>query len=110
MPEKVGKTRESAARAKAARKAMPRKGQGGAMKTRVKSGHMVPRETLSLGIKDMPIAGIGASAGGLDALSRFVAAVPPNSGIGYVLIQHLDPTQIRLTAELLGRHTSMPVV
>jgi chemotaxis response regulator CheB len=39
-----------------------------------------------------PVAGIGASAGGLDAFKRLLKAIPENSGIAYVLVQHLDPT------------------
>ncbi|MCB0614179.1 MAG: hypothetical protein KDC75_12750, partial [Phaeodactylibacter sp.] len=39
-----------------------------------------------------PIVGIGASAGGLEALEQFLGNVPPNSGMAYVVIQHLDPT------------------
>jgi chemotaxis response regulator CheB len=56
-----------------------------------------------------PIVGIGASAGGLDAFVRFFGAVPAASGTAFVLIQHLDPTHESLTAELVGRHTPMPV-
>jgi chemotaxis methyl-accepting protein methylase len=56
-----------------------------------------------------PIAGIGASAGGLEALELFLSNVPENSGIGYVIVQHLDPTHKGLMAELLQRHTKMNV-
>ena len=52
---------------------------------------------------------MGASAGGLDAFTRFFRAMPPDSGMAFVLVQHLDPTHESLTAELLGRHTRMPV-
>src|SRR5205807_1888844 len=38
-----------------------------------------------------PIVGIGASAGGLEAFQNFLAAAPADSGLAYVLIQHLDP-------------------
>src|SRR5690554_6801293 len=55
------------------------------------------------------IVGIGASAGGLAALESFLAAVPPDSGMAYVVVQHLDPTQKTLLAELLQRITPMPV-
>ena len=55
------------------------------------------------------IVGIGASAGGLGALESFFAAVPPDSGMAYVVIQHLDPTQETLLVELLQRITPMPV-
>ena len=55
------------------------------------------------------IVGIGASAGGLEASIRLVSALPAQSGIAYVLVQHLDPTHPSLMAELLAGHTAMPV-
>lgn len=57
-----------------------------------------------------PIVGIGASAGGLDAFKKFFSAVPAESGMAFVLIQHLDPTRESLTAELVGSYTRMRVV
>jgi two-component system CheB/CheR fusion protein len=57
-----------------------------------------------------PVAGIGASAGGLDAFKKFFTAMPPDSGIAFVLIPHLDPKHESLMAELLTRYTKMPVV
>ena len=59
--------------------------------------------------KLFPIAGIGASAGGLEALEQFLANVPENSGIAYVVIQHLDPTQKGMLPELLQRISKMEV-
>jgi two-component system CheB/CheR fusion protein len=56
-----------------------------------------------------PIVGIGASAGGLEALEQFLRHVPPQSGMAYVVVQHLDPDHKDLMAELLQRTTSMPV-
>ena len=55
------------------------------------------------------IVGIGASAGGLDALERLLANVPPNSGLAYIVVQHLDPTHKAMLTELLQRVTAMPV-
>lgn len=55
------------------------------------------------------IVGIGASAGGLEPLERFLEHVSPNSGLAYVVVQHLDPTQKAMLAELLQRVTPMPV-
>ncbi|MDP3663039.1 MAG: chemotaxis protein CheB [Nitrosomonas sp.] len=55
------------------------------------------------------IVGIGASAGGLAALEQFMEQVPPHSGLAYVVVQHLDPTQKALLAELLQRATKLPV-
>ncbi len=56
-----------------------------------------------------PVAGIGASAGGLEALRALLAALPPDSGMAFVLIQHLDPLHDSLMAGLLSSHTTMPV-
>jgi two-component system, chemotaxis family, CheB/CheR fusion protein len=56
-----------------------------------------------------PVVGIGASAGGLEALEQFFAAVPPRCGIAFVVIQHLDPSHPSAMANLLTRHTAMPV-
>lgn len=56
-----------------------------------------------------PIACIGASAGGLEALEQFLSNVPQNSGMAYVVIQHLDPTQKGMLPELLQRASKMEV-
>src|SRR5690348_7539016 len=56
------------------------------------------------------IVGLGASAGGLDAFKSFFAAMPPRSGMAFVLVQHLDPHHKSLLVELLSNHTEMPVV
>src|SRR5205823_6357932 len=57
----------------------------------------------------VPVVGIGASAGGLDAFKRFFAQMPADSGLAFVLIPHLDPSHESLMVELLTRHTAMPV-
>ncbi len=54
--------------------------------------------------------GLGASAGGLLVLEQFLAHVPPLSGLAYVVVQHLDPTQKAMLVELLQRSTAMQVV
>ncbi|PPD33643.1 MAG: PAS domain S-box protein [Methylomonas sp.] len=56
------------------------------------------------------IVGIGSSAGGLEALSALIAALPSNLGISYVIIQHLSPTHKSMLVQLLGRETPMAVV
>lgn len=56
-----------------------------------------------------PVVGIGASAGGLEALEQFLANVPENSGMAYIVIQHLDPTQKGMLPELLQRVSKMRV-
>jgi len=56
-----------------------------------------------------PIVGIGCSAGGLEALDAFLSHVPPDSGMAFVIVQHLDPSHSSALAELLQRVTPMPV-
>ena len=55
------------------------------------------------------IVGIGASAGGLNALEQFFDTMPTDSGMVFVIIQHLSPDFKSLMGELLSRHSSMPV-
>ena len=56
-----------------------------------------------------PIVGIGASAGGLEALEQFLRQVPVDCGLAFVVIQHLDPTHKGIMPELLQRATGMEV-
>lgn len=60
--------------------------------------------------KGFPIVGIGASAGGLEALEQFFSNMPLNTGMAFVVIQHLDPTHQGLLTELIQRTTRLPVV
>jgi len=55
------------------------------------------------------VVGLGASAGGLEALRSFFAAVPAKSGVAFVVIQHLAPTYRSRMVELLATHTTVPV-
>ena len=57
-----------------------------------------------------PIVGIGASAGGLEALEQFLGRVPAGSGMAFVIVQHLDPTHKGIMPELLQRATGMKVI
>jgi two-component system CheB/CheR fusion protein len=56
-----------------------------------------------------PIVGIGASAGGLEAFEQFFRACPADSGMAFVLVQHLDPVHDSLLTEILQHVTAMPV-
>jgi two-component system CheB/CheR fusion protein len=58
---------------------------------------------------DMPVVGIGASAGGLEALIRFFEGMPPEPGMAFAVILHLSPEHQSNAAEILQRATSMPV-
>ena len=57
-----------------------------------------------------PVVGVGASAGGLEAYTEFLRGCSSNSGMAFVLIQHLSPRHESVMAELLAKHTSMPVL
>ena len=62
------------------------------------------------GHSPFPVVGIGASAGGLEAFSGLLAALPVDTGMAFLIVQHLDPTHESKLAELLARTTSMAVV
>jgi len=59
--------------------------------------------------QSFPIVGIGASAGGLEAIEAFLKTVPLDSGMAFVLIQHLDPTHKSILTDLVKRVTPMSV-
>ena len=53
---------------------------------------------------------MGASAGGLEAFEQFFSHLPPDAGLAFVLVPHLEPTHKGMMPELLARHTKMKVV
>src|ERR1700722_19629804 len=55
------------------------------------------------------VVGVGASAGGFDALVELLHVLPPNSGLSFIILQHLSPSPRSLSAELFSRHTTMRV-
>ena len=59
---------------------------------------------------DFLVVGIGASAGGLEALYKLFDELPPDTGMAFVLIQHLDPTHSSMMVGLLAGHTAMQVL
>ncbi|MCO5251762.1 MAG: PAS domain-containing protein [Candidatus Kapabacteria bacterium] len=58
---------------------------------------------------NFPVVGIGASAGGLEALEQFFSNVPPGIGMAFIVIQHLDPNHVGMLPEILQRTTDMKV-
>ena len=56
-----------------------------------------------------PLVGIGASAGGLEAFMQLLRGIPVDTGMAYILVQHMVPTQKSLLSTLLKRATPMPV-
>ena len=55
------------------------------------------------------VVGIGASAGGLDACTKLLDALPAGNGMAFILVQHLDPTHESMMVDLLAGHTAMTV-
>lgn len=64
---------------------------------------------LSKDILEFPVVGVGASAGGLEAIQEFFKYVPSDIGAAFVVVQHLSPDYKSFMNELLSRHTTMPV-
>ncbi|MGZ3846872.1 MAG: CheR family methyltransferase, partial [Flavisolibacter sp.] len=64
----------------------------------------IPSENL------FPVVGVGASAGGLEAFKELIKAIPTNSGMAYIFIQHLAPHHESLLTEILQKFTTIPVV
>jgi two-component system, chemotaxis family, CheB/CheR fusion protein len=60
--------------------------------------------------KSFQIVGLGASAGGLEAYEQFFHQVPPDCGLAFVLVPHLDPSHASILTEILQRSTPLPVV
>ena len=60
-------------------------------------------------VRNFPVAGIGASAGGLEAFVQLLKGLPTDTGMAFVLVQHLDPKHDSQLAGLLERATQMPV-
>ena len=56
-----------------------------------------------------PVIGIGASAGGIDALRRLFPHVKPDCGMTFIVVQHLDPGHASVLTEIVARATPLPV-
>ena len=77
------------------------------MATRVPSKRPVPPTNIA--VAAVRIVGIGASAGGLDAFLELVSAIPAETGLAFVLIQHLDPRHHSMLVDILAGATAIPV-
>src|SRR6185312_8320767 len=81
-----------------------------------RSVHAKPRALVSVAaagtrrLSPFPVVGIGASAGGLEAFTQLLSRLPADTGMAFVLIQHLDPQHDSLLTQALSRATPMPVV
>jgi two-component system, chemotaxis family, CheB/CheR fusion protein len=61
------------------------------------------------GLLPFPVVGIGASAGGVEAYSELLAALPPDTGMAFVLVPHLSADYESHLVDILARHARMPV-
>ncbi len=86
-----------------------KKPSGPKMRKKAAAAPMPPGPQLPRARNTFPIVGIGASAGGLEALELFLKHLPGGSGMAFVIVQHLDPTHKGILVELLQRTTRMPV-
>src|SRR5262245_27738657 len=62
------------------------------------------------GHRPFPVVGVGASAGGLEAFNQLLAHLPRDTGMAFLLVQHLDPRHESRLTDLLGKATPMPVL
>jgi len=65
---------------------------------------------LPSGQRSFLIVGIGASAGGLEAMEEFFHRMPPSNGMAFVVVSHQHAGHVSLLPGLLGKCTAMPVV
>jgi two-component system CheB/CheR fusion protein len=83
------------------------------MKSRTSESAPAPRKpssgkTAHAPNESFPVVAIGASAGGLEAYKEFFQALPVDTGMAFVLVQHLDPSHHSLLAEIVSKTTKMP--
>ena len=67
------------------------------------------RNTREAPVPGFPVVGVGASAGGVEAFTALLRALPDDPGIALVLVQHLEPTHQSILPKLLSKATAMPV-
>ena len=70
---------------------------------------MSPASEKTLNLHPICVVGIGASAGGLEALQQFLTFLPSNTGMAFVIVQHLSPDHKSLLVDILGKYSAMPI-
>lgn len=73
------------------------------------SSPLIPKKIIKKNNQDLHVVGIGASAGGLNALKELFNNMPSDTGMAFVIIQHLSPDFVSLMPELLSKQTSMKI-
>ncbi len=106
-PKRNGKS--SAKSRKDSRRKIP-KSSGNSNSTRVADESRAGDSSAKADRDLFPIVGIGASAGGLEAFTRLVQQLPSDTGLAFVLVQHLDPEHESKLPQLLSRVTNLPVL
>ena len=77
---------------------------------KIRKPDLITQKNILLSENLFPVVGIGASAGGLDAFKSLIKAIPVDSGMAYVIVQHLDPKHESLLPEILQKFTKIPVL
>lgn len=103
------KKRGQSSSLKRKRKAFSPKARNGAKPTASGRTNRTSDKTPSAARKAPLIVGVGASAGGLDAFTQLLHALPTDTGMAFVLVQHLEPSRESVLTKLLARATEMPV-
>src|SRR5215471_5657173 len=110
-PSRTGQASETGHRSKASQspKARPRSG----VKSKSTAAQSAADKTHKSGLEQktvtFSIVGIGGSAGALEALVQVLGSLSPDTGMGFVFIQHLDPTHESMLADILARSSKIPV-
>jgi two-component system, chemotaxis family, CheB/CheR fusion protein len=75
-------------------------------------GNRGTQETESIRVdgSGFPVVGVGASAGGLEAFASFFRQMPKNTGMAFILIQHIEPSHVSNMVDLIQKYTPMPVI
>ena len=67
-------------------------------------------ESIKVAGPEFPVVGVGASAGGLEAFASFFRQMPKDTGMAFILIQHIEPSHVSNMVELIQKYTRMPVI
>ena len=94
---------------KAKKRGQPARKTPSSMTQKLARPPQLPSEWPKVSGLPFPVVGIGASAGGLEAFTHLLESLPVNTGMAFVLVQHLDPTHESLLTDLLSKTTAMPV-
>src|SRR5204862_7597329 len=73
------------------------------------ASNSAPAEEQALRSAETVIVGVGASAGGIEACGQLLDNIPPDKGLSFVIVQHLDPDHESVLPEILARHSMFRV-